>query len=199
MAYLENNFEAWPGFMFNPLVWCMKLYHLLYAIAWAANSRATEYAADQHTVRLVGAENAAATLVLLEVPGMFPWAQLTSIAKQCISLGIPATDIFSEQISRAQSMSPQDWKDGFLKALKHETQLFDSHPALRDRIERVGVKQRLALSTAMEIFESGPPAAKLLENWKLIEELLSERIVTEYRQIYQAKMDMAQILLGRRL
>jgi Zn-dependent protease with chaperone function len=96
MSNLETRFATWSGSMLNPLVWCVQFYHQLYQVAWLANSRATESAADEHTVRLVGAESAAATLLLLAVPEMFPWARVSSIAQECVTLGIPLADVFSE-------------------------------------------------------------------------------------------------------
>src|SRR5438132_228098 len=60
MAHLEARLHARRWSWLNPLAWMIRGYHLLYAIAWAADARRREYAADRHEVNQAGKEVAAA-------------------------------------------------------------------------------------------------------------------------------------------
>jgi hypothetical protein len=42
IGLLEQCFRERPASMLNPLVWLIRLYHLLFELAWAAHSRQQE-------------------------------------------------------------------------------------------------------------------------------------------------------------
>lgn len=84
-----------------------------------------------------------------------------------------------------------------MKALKRTTSWLDTHPALKDRLDRVGIQPRAALAAALKMQQAGPAARGLFVNWHLVEKLLSDRIVALHRSISHAKRVSAQIVLGR--
>src|SRR5262249_31294119 len=81
MALLEHRFRVQRGTHFNPLVWLIRLYHLLFEMVWAAQSRAQEFAADRHQVQHAGKKAAAAALLFVTVTERLPWVRLSNIAK----------------------------------------------------------------------------------------------------------------------
>jgi Zn-dependent protease with chaperone function len=194
---LEYRFASQGGSNLNPLVWLLRLYHLLYNLAWAADSRAREYAADRHIVAQVGKEAAAASLIHLTLTERLPGVRLSGIAEACLATGEPLHQIFAEQRQRAEGTDAYDWEEALRKELKGKTELFDSHPGLRDRLAALGVSPRKALKLALDL--SGPPARELFPDWDKIEEEMTERLMIVYRENYLAKREMAQIFLGRPL
>jgi Zn-dependent protease with chaperone function len=194
MSRLEARLRARRYGWWNPLVWLIRGYHLVYMLAWAANSRSQEYAADRHEVELVGEEVAAAALVLFNVTEVMPWVRLSSIAEACVAAREPMNRIFAEQARRARAASASEWKDACRKALKQKTGAFDTHPCLKDRLKAMGVSPREALNLAVP--SPDPPARELFANWDLVEKLLTEKIIAIFREIYSQKMEIARILTG---
>lgn len=193
--HLESGFATQRLAWFNPLVWMMRGYHLLFMLAWAANSREQEYAADRFEVEHVGKEQAAATLVFMDVVNHLPWSRLTSIAESCVAVNEPLDGIFSEQLRRARVTSAIEWNDGLSKALKEQTGAFDSHPCLKERLKAIGVTSKKARQLAA--LPTGEPAADLLPFWPQIEKKMTERILHIVRVLFQDKMDFAAIVSGR--
>lgn len=188
-------FRTHPSSWGNPLVWFLALYHLAFHLAWARNSREQEYAADQYSVDQVGKDTAGAALVFLEVTGHLRWAQLSSMVEAFVATNEPMSQLFAEQVRRVRLTSKSDWEDAFRRAMRRGTGLFDSHPALKDRLKALGVSPRKAARQALELH--GPPASDLIADWERVEKELSDRLIAPYREYYLAKMEMAQIILGR--
>lgn len=197
MSHLEARFRARPSANLNPLIWLLRLYHLLYRLAWAANSRNQEHAADRHFVALVGKESAAATLLHTTLPERLPYIRLSSIAQACLSTNEPIERIFTEQRDRARTIADFEWREALEKELREETSWFDSHPGLRDRLKAIGVTPKKALKLALK--QTGPPARDLFPLWEAIEKELTERLMMMYRRQHLEKLEMAQIILGRPL
>lgn len=195
MNALENGFARQRYAWINPLVWLVRGYHLLFALAWLANMREQEYAADRFEVEHVGKEQCAATSCLLEVVNHLPWSRLSSIAEACVAANEPLDGIFAEQVRRARSTPIVDWNDALTKALKQKTGLFDTHPCLKDRLKAVGVSSKRARQLASP--PTGEPLAEQLHFWPQIEKKMTVQILTLYREWYQAKMEFAQIVVGR--
>jgi Zn-dependent protease with chaperone function len=195
MAVLEYRFQLQRTALLNPLVWLLYLYHFLYRCAWAANSRQQEFLADQESVRQVGKEASAADLIYLSVTEHLPWARLSSIIEACVANNEPMSRVFAEQVQRARATTRSEWEDALHRALRQRTGLFDSHPALKERLAALGVSPRKALKAALD--RSGPPAHQLIPGWERVEKELSDRLIAPYREAYLAKMEMAQIILGR--
>src|SRR5262249_15280966 len=133
------------GATLNPTVWAVRLYHLLYALAYAAHSRQCEYAADRLEVEQSGAEAAARALVLLTVAERMPWTRLSSLAESWVATNQPAHLLFEAQERAARSIGPGEWQDAIRKELKKPTGAFESHPGLKDRLAALGVSPKKAL------------------------------------------------------
>jgi Zn-dependent protease with chaperone function len=197
VALLDYEFERRPLSKLNPIVWLICGYHLLYHLAAAAHSRAQEFAADRYEVLHVGKEVAAAALIRLTVPERLPWSRLSTVLEQHAATGLPATQLFAEQVRRARATSRSEWQDALAKELKRPTGAFDSHPALKDRLKALGVSPRKALQIVLD--DSGPPAHELIPAWPKVERLLAETLIEPYRELHLIKRDVAQIFLGRPL
>ena len=76
--------------------------------------------------------------------------------------------------------------------MDRQTESFDSHPALRDRLKAMGVPPRKALKLALD--QAGPPARDLVPSWPAIERKLTERLIALYRESHLIKQEMGQIL-----
>jgi len=192
-AYCAENTLA----HFNPLIWFVRLYHLLYNLVWAAHSREQEFAADRHEVAEAGKKRAAASLILLTVTERLPWARLSSLVEGRIATNEPLETAFAEQVRMVQQTSPSEWEDALRKELRQPTEPFDSHPSLKDRLAALRVSPKRALCLALK--QRGAPARNLFEDWEAIERELTERLLIPYREAYLAKREMAQIFLGRPL
>ena len=182
MALLDYFFCTRPWLQFNPVTWAIRCYHHVYGLAWCANSRGQEFVADQHTVELIGAEQTAATLMLIEVLHNIPWANLQVVAEQFIESNERPKDLFAEQVRRVKSATPSEWDEAMRKSLKHRTKPFDTHPCLKQRLKALGVAPKAALRIAMDL--SGAPSTDLFANWPVVEKFLSDRIFNLVREIY---------------
>lgn len=178
----------------NPLIWCVRGYHWLFMLAWAANSRQQEFAADEYEVSHVGKEEAARTTILLSSIEKLPWVRLSSIAELTAALNLSDQQLFSRQVERARNTSAEDWRAACRKALDDTTDLFDTHPCLKERLMAMGIKKKKALQLAGSLNQSGPPARNIINNWEEIESVLSSEILSIYHEIQQARTEMAQIL-----
>src|SRR5262249_12827240 len=167
MAVLQAYCAAYTIAYANPLVWFILLYHFVYRVVWAAHSRQQEFAADRHEVELNGPEEAAASLVLTEVPERLPWVRLMTVVEMAVRNGEPASRVFAEQVRLTQSASRSEWEDPVRKALKERTGLFDSHPCLKERLQAMGVPAKEALQLALD--RSSPPARGLIDDWNRVE------------------------------
>jgi Zn-dependent protease with chaperone function len=194
IGMLEQRFHQRRG-SFNPLVWLIRLYHLLFELAWAAKSRQQEFAADRHQVREAGKETAAAALLVAMVSQRLPWVRLSSIAKSHVAANEPIEQIFAEHWRRVQSIPADEWQEACKKELKKKTGLFDSHPSLRERLKAMGISPKQAVKLIQ--YQSGPPARDLFPDWEQIEKILTEELILAYRVDYLAKREIAQIVLGK--
>jgi Zn-dependent protease with chaperone function len=196
MGRLEARLLQRDGWsLLNPLAWMIRGYHLLYAMVWAADARTQEYAADQHEVELVGKKLAASSLILFSVTEQMPWMCLSSIAESYVMSREPMKAIFAEQARRARAARPCEWEDACRRAVKETTGWFDSHPCLKERLRAMAVSPRQALALAVP--SPDPPARDLCVNWKLIEKLMTEKIMMLYHEAHQVKMEVAQVFLRR--
>jgi Zn-dependent protease with chaperone function len=197
MGLMEDSFALTRFSLFNPLVWLIRGYHYLFGMAWFANSREQEYAADRKEVAQVGKEQAAATSILLEVVHRLPWSRVSSIAEACVSANEPMDRIFAEQIRRARATGPSEWEDALRAAMKEKTKLFDTHPCLKDRLKAIGISPKKAKQIPVTL--DGQPASALLPAWPRIEKKMTDQIIAIYREYWQQKMDFMQIVAGRPL
>lgn len=192
MAILNARFDAQHGSWINPIVWLIRGYHLLYRLTQAAHSRHQEYAADRYLLAQSGRDTAAAALIHTIVTDRFPWVRLSSVAESAVATEQPLKQAFTEQLRRAQEVRPWEWEDACRKELAEPTGLFDSHPALKDRLKALGVSPRKALKLALD--QTGPPARDLFPDWDRIEEQLTTRLISIYQMIHQEKMELGRIL-----
>ncbi len=197
MAVLDAWFDEHPDSSFNPLIWLVRLYHVLYRLSWAALSRQQEYAADALAAELVGEEILAASLIHLDVTERLPWSRLSSIVEASVEMNQPMREIFAEQVRRARATTFYDWQEALQKELKKKTGRLDSHPALKSRLAALGVSPKKALKLALD--QAGEPVRELIPAWEAIEAELTERLIAPYREYYLAKREAAQIMLGRPL
>jgi Zn-dependent protease with chaperone function len=191
MACLDWQFSGHAASNLNPAVWLIRAYHLLFNFVWAVHSRECEYAADRHEVALVGKKTAAAALIHVIVTEQLPWCRLSNVAKSYAATNQRIEKIFTEQAARAKSTEDWEWEDALRKALKAKQGLFDSHPALRDRLKAMGISAKKALALATDM--SGPPATELFADWASIEKELTVCLMHVVTAIQAAKMEMAQI------
>jgi Zn-dependent protease with chaperone function len=200
ISALEELYTQQLAHNINPLTWLVRLYHLVFLVFFFANSRRQEFAADRHEVERVGAVNAGATTVLLEVLGAIKGTDLASVAESFIKFNMPLEDLFREQVRRIVSASFPDWEDAMKKALRTRTGWFDSHPRLKDRLAAVGVSPGKALNRALRF--SGKPATTLFADWSIVEAVLSRMIVEIVRELYWARQqdieEARAIMLGPR-
>jgi Zn-dependent protease with chaperone function len=197
MGVLVASFEERPASVLNPLTWIIRGYHFLYAVAFSLNSRDQEYAADRHEAQLVGPDTAATTSVLISALEALPWANLFSIAESSSEMRIPLEQIYSEQAKRSKQLSASQWEDACRKALKAKTDLFDSHPCLRERLHAIGVSSQRAMEIARTLEQTGKPATALFVNWSVVEKLLTERVVARVREVTQFRRAVAALVLGK--
>jgi hypothetical protein len=166
-------------------------------MAWAANSREQEFAADQHEVEVVGKQVAAQALLRATVTEYLPWTRLSSVVEASLESNEPVAKIFITQARQARSTRPSEWEDAFRKAMKQKTGIFDSHPSLKERLAALGVSPKKALPLLQ--MPPGAPACEMLPQWEKIELELSEKLLGPLREFYLARRDVAQILLSRPL
>jgi Zn-dependent protease with chaperone function len=195
MARLDYQIRRHQVCWLNPLMWLICGYHGLYRIVDAAHSRQQEFAADRWQVAQAGKETAAAALVLLTVSERLPWCRLATIIDERVAEGRSAGQIFAEQLKRARLTSSSEWEQALKRELRRSTELFDSHPTLKDRLAAMGVSPKKALRLVLH--QKGPPAHELIPGWTMVETMLAETLVEPYREYYLLKRDMAQALRGR--
>lgn len=191
MGVLDYHLRVSPFHRLNPVTWVIRGYHFLYELAWSASSRVDEYAADRHTVELIGPEQTAATLVLIDVLHNMPWANLQAVAEQFVVANERPKDLFAEQVRRVKGATFGEWDEAMRKSLKCKTGPFDSHPCLRERLKAVGVPPKEALRLAMDL--SGAPSTELFANWPVVEKFLSDRIFNIVRAIYWERRDFEDL------
>ncbi len=195
MGALEAQFARFKGNYYNPLVWGLLLYHLAFRLAWAAASREQEYAADSHAADHAGEKRVATALVYLHATDFLPQARLQSLVETFVATRQPPTGLFAEQARLVRCANRGSWEDACRRALARGTGLFDDHPCLAERLKAVGVSSKKALSLALD--QTGEPARDLITGWEHIELELSDRLMAPYREYFLAKMEVAQILVGR--
>lgn len=196
MANLEVRFLSHNGAIWSPLVWLIRLYHLVYFRLFFASQRCEEFLADSYYVDQVGEKEAATTLVLIHVLEHLPGANLANMAQNLVMFNQRVDYFFAEQVKGLRAASKSDWDDALRKALREKTQWCSTHPALKERIKPLGVKARDVLPLAMNL--TGEPATALLANWPVVEKHLSKRLL-EMAQIYfgerqQAYEDIAAVM-----
>lgn len=195
MEVLDDQFRGLTSAQLNPLVWLLSLYHFIYRVVQGLHSRGQEYAADRRWLEQAGAEVAAAALVHLLVSPRLPFLQLFGIAETQAEFNNPLGPVIAEQEQRAASVTKSEWKEAFEKEMKRGTELFDSHPALRDRLKAIGVPPKKALALASA--QSGPQARDLFDDWDAWEQRLSSMLVALAHESKQAKREIGQIIMGR--
>ncbi len=195
IGMLEQRFYRQRGTHFNPLIWLIRLYHLVFALAWAAQSRQQEFAADRHLVHEAGKESAATALLVTAVSDRLPWVRLSSIAKSHVADAEPVEQIFAEHWRRVQAIPVDEWQEACKKELKKKTGVWDTHPCLRERLKAMGISPKQAVKLIQN--QSGPPARDLFPDWEQIEKILTEELILAYRVDYLAKREIAQIILGK--
>jgi Zn-dependent protease with chaperone function len=197
MAALDHEFDQSPWAALNPLAWLIRGYHLLFRWAWSASSRSAEFAADRRSVEHAGRREAALTAILLHALDKLPWARLDAVAGAAVQLNVPVDSVFAEQVRRAGKITAADWQEACARALRTRTGAFDSHPALRDRLRAIGVSRKKAVQLSGELSQAGPRARGLIADWNSIEQWLSALLIEQHREIWEAKREVAAIVMGR--
>lgn len=174
MGNLEVRFLTQKWAVWNPLVWLIRLYHLVYVRLYFASQRGEEFLADSYYVDQVGAEDAATTLVLVHVLEHMPFANLANMAEQMALANMRVDDFFGEQVRRLRGASNAAWSDALPRALREETESYSTHPCLKDRLRPLGVKARDVLPRAMNL--TGAPATAVFSDWPAVEKRLSKRL-----------------------
>jgi Zn-dependent protease with chaperone function len=175
MENLKAKFLIHKWAVWNPLVWLIRLYHLVYDRLYFASQRREEFLADSYYVDQVGEENAATTLVLIHVLEHMPWANLTNMAKTMAMANQRLDDFFAEQVRRLRAASNAAWAEALENALAEETEWDSTHPCLEDRLEPLGVKAKDVLPLAMNL--TGEPATALFADWPAVEKRLTKRLL----------------------
>jgi Zn-dependent protease with chaperone function len=181
----------------NPLGWFLRGYHLLFRMAWAANQRRQEYAADRYQVNLVGEKQTALTLIAITSIDEMPWSRLASVAEWFAVMRTRDASVFSEQVQRARQATPSQWEDACRRALKHKTGVFDTHPCLKDRLKAIGVSPKKAVGLAAKLQPGATDPSEFIDGWDAIDEAMSAFLVAIVQCIQQEKRDLAAIVLGR--
>jgi Zn-dependent protease with chaperone function len=196
MANLEVRFLTQKWAVWNPWVWLIRLYHLVYFRLYFASRRSEEFLADSHEADQVGEEAAAMTTVLLHVLEHMPGANLMTMAEQMAMANHRVDDFFAEQVRRLRGASNAAWADALQRALREETEPYATHPCLKDRIRPLGVKARDVLPSAMNL--SGEPATALFTDWPAVEKRLTRKLQAIARVYFvgrqQAFEDVAAIM-----
>jgi Zn-dependent protease with chaperone function len=196
IALLEAHFQGRVSMFFNPFVWLIRLYHLGFALVFLAHSRRQEFAADQYSAQHVGAEETAATLLLLEALDCVPALRLQNIAKDFAARQELLDGIFAEQRRRAWAMDRADWDEACRKAIKRKTDRWSTHPALRDRLKAIDIAPKKA-AALLETQRLGRLARELFPAWEGIERVMTEQWLTAIRIEQQLKREAAEIFMGR--
>jgi Zn-dependent protease with chaperone function len=176
VKFLTQNWAVW-----NPLVWLIRLYHLIYMRLFFASQRREEFLADSYYVDQAGEENAATTLVLVHVLEHMPGANLATMAEHMAMANQRVDDFFAEQVRRLRGASNSAWEDSLKRALRQETEPYSTHPCLKDRLRPLGVKARDVLPSAMNL--TGEPATALFANWPEVEKRLTKKLQA-YARVY---------------
>jgi len=197
MATLDWRFARDSLSMFNLFAWVLRGYHFVFRCVWFANSRAAEFDADEQEIEHVGPEQSARTSILISAVEHLPLVDLHSVAQQCVALQLPMRALFTEQARRAREASGDDWVAAFKKAYKESTKRYDSHPCLRERLQATGLTKKEFRTLARNLNHDDDPAAVLVNNWEAVESALTDRLLMVVQEIYDAKMELAQLILGR--
>jgi Zn-dependent protease with chaperone function len=195
MRLLDEQLRSTAISRMNPFTWVTLLYHALLRRAFAADSRASEFAADRWIVKQVGKEQAAATLLRFEVPERLPYVKLLNVAKAAVETSTPLDQLFTEQARRIATIGPHEWKEAMHSALEREPDPYDSHPTLKQRLKAVKVSPKNALPLAMSM--EGPPARDLFPDWPILERKMTEKLTTLLREAHLLKREAGQIIVGR--
>lgn len=191
VRFLNHNWAVW-----SPLVWLVRLYHLVYFRLFFASQRREEFLADSYYVDQVGEEDAATTLVLINVLDRMPWANLANMAENLAMFNQRVEYFFAEQVRRLRAASKSEWEDALKKALREHTQWDSTHPGLKDRLKPLGVKARDVLPLAMNL--TGEPATALFANWSAVEKHLSKKLqeiaLIRFGERKQALEDIAAVM-----
>lgn len=197
MGTLDWRFAISTVSTFNLFVWVLRGYHYVFRCLWYANSRAAEFDADEFEVEQVGPKQAARTSILISAVEHLPLVELHSVAEQCVALQLPMQQLFTEQARRAQDATAEEWDAAFLKAYKERTKTYDTHPCLRERLKPTGLSKKECRKLARNLNHDDDPAAVLVNNWEAVESALTDRLLVVVQQVYDAKMELAQLILGR--
>jgi Zn-dependent protease with chaperone function len=196
MGNLHVRFLTQKWAVWNPFVWLIRLYHLVYFRLYFASQRCEEFLADSYEADQVGEETAATTTVLLHALEHIPGANLMNMAEQMALANHRVDDIFREQVRRLRGASKSTWEDAVQRALREETAPYATHPCLKDRLRPLGVKAKAVLPLAMNL--TGEPATALFANWPAIEKRLSNKLQAMARVYFvgrqQAFEDYAAIM-----
>src|SRR5262249_36419889 len=144
---------------FNPPLWLLRGYHALYWLVRAAHSRNQEYAADRYFLAQASPELAAVALIHVTVTERLPGVRLSSIVESYVKSNQSPNDLFAEQARLARHVETWEWEEACRKELARPTGLFDSHPALKERLKALGVSPRQAIKLARQ--QEGPVASEL--------------------------------------
>lgn len=194
MMHVEYALMQMP---WNPLGWMIRLYHWLFKAAWAKEQRKREVLADEHEVEVVGAKQAAQTLIAISTINEMPWSRLSSVAEWFAVMRTRDASIFREQVRRARQTTSAQWQDACRRALKQKTKSFDSHPCLRDRLRAIGISPKQAIALAGKLRHDQSDPADYIDDWDEIDNAISAFFIDLVQQNQQAKRDMAAVILGR--
>ena len=148
-------------------------------------------------VEVVGAKQAAQTLIAISTINEMPWSRLSSVAEWFAVMRTRDASIFREQVRRARQTTSAQWQDACRRALKQKTKSFDSHPCLRDRLRAIGISPKQAIALAGKLRHDQSDPADYIDDWDEIDNAISAFFIDLVQQNQQAKRDMAAVILGR--
>lgn len=185
---MEQEKRTWATFIFERFFKRYTPYFLAYTFVL---SRQQEYEADAYSARMVGSEEAASSLLAVEVKACaldeYFWAGLMKENEKSV---ITPRDVFTRMKKFAGEELPTDFvREAANKAFMKETDILDTHPCLRDRVKQLIGKETVDFvqkEPMASLF--GPSEEALLsamnEVWY---EMYKESWVKRYHELNEAK------------
>ncbi|MEO0536253.1 MAG: M48 family metalloprotease [Cyanobacteria bacterium P01_A01_bin.123] len=161
-------------------------------------ARADEYEADRYAAKLAGAKNLASALASVEIKGGYVlptfWRNLGAKADVQLEPPNPYTEL---AIQMQQPLPSEDAKTWLKEVLERQTDTEDTHPCLKDRLNRMGCKPNQVLpllkptkTTAAEQF-LGKALPQLLDHFN---QVWQGAITHQWRERYQETQTLKQQL-----
>ncbi|HUU96915.1 MAG TPA: M48 family metalloprotease [Phycisphaerae bacterium] len=178
-AFSENEPEERPGILQSLVYYLLLGYFHLFALLHEADARYRELRADRIAAEICGPQNVRNVLIKTHLVGQLDELSVSRLWQQFCERGQDIRNLYREHRRRWEQLPARRRQKAESEMFMQTTSVWHSHPCLAERVRNLADVETHELTAAA-------PATTLFCHWEVLEERMTQKLMTAGREQYQA-------------